>query len=36
MEPGTSAKDKRTVESELYELARWLNLDKVTVQRWVK
>ena len=36
MEPGTSAKDKRTVESQLHELAGWLNLDKVTVQRWVK
>ena len=36
MEPGTSARDKRAVDSELHELARWLNLDKVTVQRWVK
>ena len=36
MEPGTTTKDVAKVEGELHELASWLNLDKVTVQRKVK
>jgi uncharacterized protein YcaQ len=36
MERGTSAKDARTVEGQLQELADWLGLDKVAVQRRVK
>jgi uncharacterized protein YcaQ len=36
MEPGASAKDGRTVEGQLRELADWLGLDKVIVQRRVK
>ncbi|HEY8796728.1 MAG TPA: crosslink repair DNA glycosylase YcaQ family protein, partial [Candidatus Dormibacteraeota bacterium] len=36
MEAGTSAKDVRTVEGQLQELADWLGLDKVAVQRRVK
>jgi hypothetical protein len=36
MEPGTSAKDVKTVEGQLHELADWLGLDKVVVQRRVK
>ena len=36
MEPRTSAKDVRTVEGQLEELAGWLGLDKVVVQRRVK
>ena len=35
MEPGTSARDARTVEGQLDELAKWLGLDKVVVQRRV-
>ena len=36
MESGTSAKDVKTVEGQLHELADWLGLDKVAVQRRVK
>ena len=36
MESGTGAKDARTVERQLQELADWLGLDKVVVQRRVK
>lgn len=36
MERGTTAKDVKTVEGQLQELADWLSLDKVTVQRRVK
>jgi uncharacterized protein YcaQ len=36
MEPGTSAKDVRTVEGQLQELADWLRLDQVVVQRRIK
>ena len=36
MEPGTSAKDLRTVEGQLHELADWLRLDQVVVQRRIK
>ncbi|HXC77639.1 MAG TPA: crosslink repair DNA glycosylase YcaQ family protein [Candidatus Acidoferrum sp.] len=36
MERGTNAKDVRTVEGQLRELADWLGLDKVAVQRKVK
>jgi uncharacterized protein YcaQ len=36
MEPRTSAKDVTTVEGQLEELAGWLGLDKVVVQRRVK
>ncbi len=36
MEAGTSAKDLTTVEGQLHELAGWLGLDKVVVQRRVK
>jgi hypothetical protein len=36
MEPGTTAKDVRAVEGQLRELADWLGLHKVAVQRKVK
>ena len=36
MEPGTNPKDVRTVEGQLQELADWLGLDKVVVQRKVR
>jgi uncharacterized protein YcaQ len=36
MERGTNAKDVRTVEGQIRELADWLGLDKVLVQRKVK
>ncbi|HVC75072.1 MAG TPA: crosslink repair DNA glycosylase YcaQ family protein [Candidatus Micrarchaeaceae archaeon] len=36
LERGTSGKDVRTVEGELQELADWLGLDKVVVQRRTK
>jgi hypothetical protein len=36
MEKGTSAKDIKTVEGQLRELADWAGLDKVAVQRKVK
>jgi len=36
MEPGTSAKDVKKVEAQLRELADWLGLDEVTVQRRVR
>jgi uncharacterized protein YcaQ len=36
MEQGTKAKDVRTVEDQLEELAGWLGLDKVVVQRKVR
>jgi uncharacterized protein YcaQ len=36
MEPGTSAKDLKKVEGQLHELAEWLGLEKVSVQRTVK
>jgi uncharacterized protein YcaQ len=36
MEPGMTSRDVAKVEGELHELASWLNLDKVTVQRKVK
>jgi uncharacterized protein YcaQ len=35
MEPGTTAKDLNKVEGQLRELADWLGLDKVVVQRKV-
>ena len=36
MEAGTNAKDLRSIEAQLHELADWLGLDKVAVQRTVK
>jgi len=36
MEAGKSAKDVRTVEGQLQELADWLGLDKVAVHSRVK
>jgi uncharacterized protein YcaQ len=36
MEPGTTTKDMDKVEGQLRELADWLGLDKVVVQRAVK
>jgi uncharacterized protein YcaQ len=36
MEPKATAKDVRTVEGQLRDLADWLRLDKVVVQRKVK
>ena len=36
MERGTNAKDVRTVEGQLQELADWLGLDKVEVRRRIK
>jgi uncharacterized protein YcaQ len=36
MERGTTAKDVKTVEGQLQELAGWLGLDNVAVQRKVK
>jgi uncharacterized protein YcaQ len=36
MEAGTTAKDLNKVEGQLQELADWLGLDKVSVQRTVK
>jgi hypothetical protein len=36
MEHGTNAKDLNKVEGQLHELADWLGLHKVVVQRSVK
>jgi uncharacterized protein YcaQ len=36
MERGTNAKDVRTIQGQLQELADWLGLDKVVVQRKIK
>jgi uncharacterized protein YcaQ len=36
MEPATTAKDLDKVEGQLHELADWLGLDKVVVQRRIK
>lgn len=36
MEPGTGAKDVAVVEREMQELATWLGLDKVAVEKVVK
>jgi len=36
MEPKTGAKDVNTLEAELHELAAWLGLDKVKVEKLVK
>ena len=36
MEPGTTTKDVETINGQLYELARWLGLDKVPVGKVIK
>jgi uncharacterized protein YcaQ len=36
MEAGTKAKDVKKIEGQLRELADWLGLDKIAVQRVVK
>jgi uncharacterized protein YcaQ len=36
MEPKTAAKDVATLEGELHELATWLGLDKVKVEKLIK
>jgi uncharacterized protein YcaQ len=36
MESGTNTKDVKKVEGQLQELANWLGLDKIVVQRRVK
>ena len=36
MEPGTTTKEVKRVDGQLHELADWLGLDKVVVQRRVK